>query len=257
MTKFPRCLLCAFALVLALGVFPVSASAATLGGVHTEDEFDVDLRSALGAVEESPLAQQQKQAAQVSASDSASYTAAPELILADAIADANGVVPLYPFVATKYDRPVSYEKPYIVGVDTVNQVITVVKRGDSDSYDVPVKYFICSTGTKKDPTPDGLFLLSNSDRYDWMYFKKFKCYVRYPVHIFEDYFFHSLIYNKQDVSSLSRSSYNNLGKPASHGCIRMLDDEVKWMSENLEGGTAVIVYAGASDSALNKALKPK
>lgn len=150
----------------------------------------------------------------------------------------------------------SYDMTYVIGVDVTNQVITVVAKGDTGVYDQVVRQFICSTGTKKDPTPLGTHTLAAGDRVDWAYFKTYKCYVRYPVRIYGNYFFHSLLYSRQDVSSLKSSSLRNLGSRASHGCIRMLDHEVQWMSENCHEGTIVVVYEGVKNEELTQSLKP-
>lgn len=165
------------------------------------------------------------------------------------------VSPLYPFDGSDYLVDPTYNMPYIVGVDTINQVITIVEKSDSGRYDQTVKVFICSTGTAKDPTPAGTYILPASTRGEWAFFKTYNCYVRYPVRIQGNYFFHSLLYKEKDLSTQTSSSRRNLGKAASHGCIRMWDHDVQWLSENALEGTLVAVYAGESDSALNKALR--
>lgn len=180
----------------------------------------------------------------------------PDEYLAPAWSD-DTIKPLFQFVGDEYNTTVGYDMPYLVGVDTVNQVISVVKQDADGNYTVPVKYFICSTGTAKDPTPAGIHILPDSGRPEWAFFKKFNCYVRYPVHIFDDYFFHSLLYDKQDLSTRKSSSYNNLGKAVSHGCIRMYDDDMIWFSNNIMPGTIVVVYSGFFDTQLATALKAR
>ncbi len=149
-----------------------------------------------------------------------------------------------------------YDMAYVIGVDVTNQVVTIVARGESDLYDRVTRQFVCSTGTKEDPTPTGTHYLDAGDRLEWAYFKTYECYVRYPVRIFDNYFFHSLLYDKDDVTTLRSSSKRNLGKRASHGCIRMMDEDVKWLSENCHEGTAVIVYEGTKNAELTASLKP-
>jgi lipoprotein-anchoring transpeptidase ErfK/SrfK len=194
--------------------------------------------------------------APIPAGDDIAPTSDDTALATDPVYADKSVAPLYPFTAGKDDLPVVYDMPYVIGVDTVNQVITVVAKGTSGAYDTPVKHFICSTGTATDPTPTGSYILPSIERYDWLYFRTYSCWVRYPVNIFGNYFFHSLIYNSKSVDSLSMTSLRKLGTPASHGCIRMLDSDVQWLSENVFGGTMVIVYEGASDPALNAALRP-
>lgn len=150
----------------------------------------------------------------------------------------------------------SYTMPYAIKVDRTNQVITIFSASEPGVYNVIEKQFICSTGTSKDPTPAGVYTLPDTDRKAWRYFKTYDTYVRYAVHIEGNYFFHSLLYSEPDLSTRSKTSYRNLGKPASHGCIRMMDEDVKWMAENCMAGTKVFVMDCQKDSALNKSLLP-
>ncbi len=152
--------------------------------------------------------------------------------------------------------PLDYEYPYAIKVDRTNQVITVFSMSSLGHYDVMEKQFICSTGTSKDPTPEGVFTLSASTRRDWQFFKTYNCYVRYPVNIYGDYFFHSVLYKKQDVSTMTKSSYRNLGKKASHGCIRMMVEDCKWLSENCGAGTIVWVTDCERNEEMTKSLLP-
>ena len=150
----------------------------------------------------------------------------------------------------------TYDMPYVIKVDRTNQVITVLSETSSGNYDKIEKQFICSTGTRRSPTPKGEFTLSDASRKEWRLFKTYRTYVRYAVHIQGNYFFHSLLYSKPDTSTLSRTSYRKLGSPASHGCIRMLDEDVKWMFENCMAGTKVFVMDCDKDEELNKSLLP-
>ena len=150
-----------------------------------------------------------------------------------------------------------YDMPYVIKVDRVNQIISIYEESSSGCFDVLTKRYICSTGTKKDPTPLGMFTLSDARRSVWRYFKTYKTYVRYGVHIKGNYFFHSLLYKKPDVSTLSKTSYKKLGTPASHGCIRMLDEDIKWMFENCLAGTRVYVMDCQKDDDLHDQYMPE
>ena len=161
--------------------------------------------------------------------------------------------------ATAGLRISNYDKKYAIKVDTTNQVVTILSKGTSGDYDVIEQQFICSTGTSDHPTPAGTFKLSDAERKEWRYFKTYKTYVKYAVHIKGDYFFHSCLYSKPSDNTKYRSSTSvkKLGTKASHGCIRLWDDDIKWMFENCEAGTLVYVTACEKDSDLNKALKKK
>ena len=150
-----------------------------------------------------------------------------------------------------------YDMPYIIKVDRTNQLISIYEESSPGYYDVLTKRYICSTGTKKDPTPKGMFTLSDASRKEWRYFKTYKTYVRYGVHIEGNYFFHSLLYSKPDTSTMSKTSYKKLGSPASHGCIRMLDDDIKWMFEKCLAGTRVYVMDCEKDEELHDKYMPE
>ncbi len=149
-----------------------------------------------------------------------------------------------------------YTMPYAIKVDLTNQVITIFSASEPGVYNVIEKQFICSTGTSSDPTPTGVYSLPDTERRAWRYFKTFDTYVRYAVHIKGNYFFHSLLYSEPDLDTMSTTSYRKLGTPASHGCIRMLDEDIKWMAENCLADTMVFIMDCEEDEALTQALKP-
>ena len=149
-----------------------------------------------------------------------------------------------------------YTMPYAIKVDLTNQVITIFSASEPGVYNVIEKQFICSTGTSSDPTPVGVYSLPDTERRAWRYFKTFDTYVRYAVHIKGNYFFHSLLYSEPDLDTMSTTSYRKLGTPASHGCIRMLDEDIKWMAENCLADTMVFIMDCEEDEALTQALKP-
>lgn len=149
-----------------------------------------------------------------------------------------------------------YDMPYAIIVDRTNQVITVVSKSEPGRYGVIEQQFICSTGASGSSTPLGKFKLTRSSRKEWRYFPTSRCYIRYAVRIYGNYFFHSILYNRQSMSSLNTTSYKNLGRWASHGCIRMLDEDAHWLSDNCEAGTLVWIMDGEKDEALRQSLLP-
>ena len=54
--------------------------------------------------------------------------------------------------------------------------------------------------------------------------------------------FHSVLYNSDDESTLVKSSVRNLGRRASHVCVRLSVEDARWLWNNCPGGTNVIVY---------------
>jgi lipoprotein-anchoring transpeptidase ErfK/SrfK len=52
------------------------------------------------------------------------------------------------------------------------------------------------------------------------------------------YAFHSRLY-RPGTWTLSDPS---IGFPVSHGCVRMLQDDIQWVFDNIPGGTTVVIY---------------
>lgn len=131
--------------------------------------------------------------------------------------------------------------PYLVKVSLDDQRVYVYSRGSLGLY-TPVREMICSTGLNNS-TPRGVFLNTTpQDR--WHYFKKFVCWAQYTYIIYGagDILFHSVIYNAPRQSALNVYSLHNLGTKASHGCVRLTVEDAKWLFDNCEKGTPVVIY---------------
>lgn len=194
----------------------------------------------------------------------AAPSAAQEEAPAQTTADTAAVEPLKPEETTVKDlymeglyAPATYTLPYAVMVDRENQIVTVLERSKTTGvYSVVVDQFICSTGASRSWTPEGYHTLVRSTRMEWRYFPSSSCYIRYAVRIHGDYFFHSILYNERDLNSLSVKSYRALGSMASHGCIRMLDEDVHWLSDHCPKDTLIWIMDGRRDDALHDSLVP-
>lgn len=102
------------------------------------------------------------------------------------------------------------------------------------------KTFICSTGLGN-TTPPGIYTASTEPLNRWQYFQKFKCWAQYSFRITGDIWFHSVLYDAPDTSTLRYGSLYALGHKASHGCVRLRVDDAKWIYENCDDGTIVVV----------------
>ena len=130
--------------------------------------------------------------------------------------------------------------PFHITVDVTNQVVTVYSRDAEGEYTVVVRQMICSSGTKKNPSSIGDFTL-NGRKARWCFFPKWGDYAQYWTQITSEIAFHSVIYARVDTKSLSIKSYNMLGQRASHGCIRLLVSDAKWIYDNVGKGTVVTI----------------
>jgi len=177
----------------------------------------------------------------------------PEKAPAPYISSAEGhplMIPLH-FYATaigyesKWETPESYipgvmtftlEKvPYKIVSIEVNQaaqLVTLMGKSPAGNLE-PVKHMLCSTGAD-DTTPNGTFKVVPLGT-DWYYFPLHDCFVLYCSQLQGNICFHSLTFNLKDVNTLSRTAYNDIGKAASHGCIRLFIEDAKFIHENCQG----------------------
>lgn len=165
-----------------------------------------------------------------------------------------------PAAQAAYSNPIagkkaaSYNMPYYIGVDLSNQVVTVYRTKD----DTIVRQMLCSTG-KNDATPAGDYFLPKNrrsdERVEWYYFYYFECWAKYATRITGNILFHSLTYSAKKESTLSQKAVKEWGYPASHGCIRLLVEDAKFIAKECKAGTYVKIYkSGARDDELREIL---
>lgn len=143
---------------------------------------------------------------------------------------------LYSASAVKSDRP---KCMYLLKISVSDQKVYAYKWVNGE-YNKHVRTMTCSTGTKDNPTPYGTFTAGGACG-RWYYFKEFDCWAQYAYRITGGILFHSVLYDLKDTSTLRQSSVNNLGRRASHGCIRLKVDDAKWIYNNCPAGTTVVV----------------
>jgi peptidoglycan hydrolase-like protein with peptidoglycan-binding domain len=103
---------------------------------------------------------------------------------------------------------------------------------------VEIKNFACSPGLGN-RTPRGVFTNTIPGR-RWHYFMEFSIWAQYAFSIEGDILFHSVLFNRKGGSPTYASVYN-LGRRASHGCIRLAVENAKWIYENCARGTVVTI----------------
>ena len=138
---------------------------------------------------------------------------------------------------------------YSIEIDLTNRVMTVF-----DSAGTPVRQMLCTIGRWDTPTPQGTFLMGGQ-RERFGYFEKFECYAQYWSQIDGDIFIHSVLYREKDADTLIRSSYRNLGRASSHGCVRLTVPDARWIYENVAPGSQVTILKKDKDKALVKSLR--
>lgn len=153
------------------------------------------------------------------------------------IADKNTTELLFSEQAQKSSTPYH---PYAIKVDVSEQRVYVYAWNDT-AYNKLVKKMKCSTGLKATPTPLGTYTDTTGPLNRWHYFKDFNCWAQYSYSIQGNILFHSVLYSSKNEKSVTRSSVRNLGRRASHGCVRLAVKDAKWIFENCPAGTTVVV----------------
>lgn len=132
-------------------------------------------------------------------------------------------------------------KPYLLKVSIAKQRVYAYAPDANEEYTVLVRTMKCSTGLPATPTPKGTYQASTGPYEKWHYFKEFFVWAQYAYAIQGDILFHSVLYN-QKGGSPTYGSVHNLGRQASHGCVRLSVDNAKWIFENCPSKTKIIVY---------------
>lgn len=128
--------------------------------------------------------------------------------------------------------------PYKLIVDVSDQRVYAYKW-TGEGYTEKAKTMICSTGTKATPTPIGAWA-SDGRAGEWYYFKEYDCWAQYAFRIFGGYLFHSVTYPTKNSQPYG-GAVANLGRRASHGCVRLAVEDAKWIYDNCPNGITVVV----------------
>jgi len=132
-------------------------------------------------------------------------------------------------------------KPYVLKVSIAKQRVYAYAPDENEEYTRLVRTMKCSTGLNSTPTPKGTFQASTGPGARWHYFKEFFVWAQYAYYIQGDIMFHSVLYNSKGSSPTS-GSVRNIGRKASHGCVRLKVEDAKWIYQNCPRRTKIIVY---------------
>lgn len=111
----------------------------------------------------------------------------------------------------------------------------------------PVRAMLCTCGTTgKWATPNGTFYTGYKNRWLTMWLPETGYdYAQYTAHVTSDIFIHSVWYHEPRNSMQSTAAFNDLGKSASHGCIRLSVADAKWVYDNCLVGTKITIFRGS------------
>ena len=137
-------------------------------------------------------------------------------------------------------RAEEYVFPYKIGVSLDKQRV-YIWEWDGATYSKELKSFKCSTGVDSSPTPTGTYQSGGKvTSGKWYYFADYNCYAKYAYRIVGGILFHSVLYNSNKQGP-TNSSVRALGRKASHGCIRLAEDNAEWIFQNCPEGTTIII----------------
>lgn len=137
--------------------------------------------------------------------------------------------------------------PYYIKINYAANTVTVYGLDSEGNYTVPVRAMICSTG-KATPT-SGVYRTQN--KYQWKLLNG-GVYGQYSTRITGSILFHSVPYSTNSKNSLISRYYDQLGKKASAGCIRLTVIDAKWIYDNCPLGTQVEIYSSSNPGPLGK-----
>ena len=165
-----------------------------------------------------------------------------------------------PVSAAPRPSPTPEPTKYTLMVDRLNQIVRAYTYDERGEYTVLVREMICSTGTSKYATPLGTTIMPKK-RARWGYFPTWDSHAQYLTRIDSANAFHSVLYTAPDETTLAVKSFEDLGTPASHGCVRLYVSDAKWIYDNCEAGTIITVYEGEYDPeytmTLRRSLNPE
>ena len=133
----------------------------------------------------------------------------------------------------------SDQLPYLIMVNRAMNCVTVYTKDSTGQFTVPVKAMTCSVGREGHDTPLGTYV--TSDQFIWAVMADYTR-AQYVYRFKGPYLFHSVPYLSTSKDSLETEEFNKLGEPASLGCVRLCASDAKWIYENCDVNTTVILY---------------
>ncbi|MGM9521785.1 MAG: L,D-transpeptidase family protein [Oscillospiraceae bacterium] len=124
---------------------------------------------------------------------------------------------------------------YIIWVSKTYQRVNIFE-GSAGNWEL-IHTFLCGTGAPGHGTPEGVYTIFSRSSRGWIT----STYCVRPVVNFKTgsgYAFHSRLYDPSHEYLTDAS----IGFPVSHGCVRMYDEDVQWIYDNVPTGTTVVVY---------------
>lgn len=135
---------------------------------------------------------------------------------------------------------IDLSKGYKIYVNTKESYVSVFGWVNG-GFNKEVQHFICSCGADKSPTIKGNFTLEER-RGEWYQISHDPVgWVQYAYRFVGHYYFHSVLFSKKGSTKPTAHSQEDLGTNVSAGCVRLSVEDCKWIYENCEVGTPVLI----------------
>lgn len=129
-----------------------------------------------------------------------------------------------------------------ITVDRIRGITTIYGyNSETGKYDTPIKSMWCSVGNPITLSAAGTYNIGWQLRSKKMVGagNSYVCWASYVSQIYGAVYFHGVASGSPDLNSVAKSDFEALGRPMSHGCIRLAACDAKWIYENVKGGTTV------------------
>ena len=134
------------------------------------------------------------------------------------------------------DEIIGKQSSYLLKVNKTMNCLTVYAPDGSNGYVIPVMAMMTSVG---DDTPIGTFHTPEKFRWHLMIDDS---YTQWATRITQGFMMHTITYEKSDNMWMNNWGYNNLSVSRSHGCVRLIAKNAKWIYDNCAVGTAITIY---------------
>lgn len=130
-----------------------------------------------------------------------------------------------------------------ITVDMGNRLWVEVNLGEKHTMTIyrgnkAIRTMLASGGKSSTPTPLGTF--NTQDRGHSFWSPRFGEGATYWVRLVDQVLIHSI--PRDHRWHVKEDEHEKLGLPASHGCVRLSEENAKWFFENIPGGTPVIIH---------------
>lgn len=145
---------------------------------------------------------------------------------------------------TPAPTPVILDHPYYLVVDRGANTVTAYTIAQDGTYTLPARVMICATDQLGQYPENGLYALQGERKRWYAQVSMENTYFQYATRITDKVMFTSVPYLEMAPDQLNVDAYYKLGENATTGNIWLLCEDARWIYENVEAGTPVLMISG-------------